>query len=274
VSRPIFGLNVNDPHSHSLVKRAPARVAFFSLASDFGCQVHLTDDEDHLIDLLGMFELVSWPMVVTAPEPEAYDIAIVEGAVTEEAHRELLEKVRATAEVVIALGACAATAGIPALVGGDVEGAVSLVYGESAQQAAGLIVPRPVSSVIAVDYVVPGCPADPAEVVSTIQRALLGMQPLPERPTLCGTCRLHENGCFLARGQVCLGMVANDGCDARCIVQGRPCVACRGIAPSANLASARCSVEEHDLDGTRFDEALRIFNASVFEDGPEEGRSA
>lgn len=269
--RPIFGLDISDPQSRSLVRREPAKVAIFSLASDFGCQVNMTNQETHLLDMLGMFELVYWPMVVTAPLPEEYDIAVIEGAVTAEEHRELLNEVRATAKVVITVGSCAQTGGVLGLAEGDPAVHIRNVYGMIPDTAADALIPRPVSSVIDVDYAVPGCPIDPAEFVATLQRALLGMQPIIERPTLCGTCRLHENACFLMRGQVCAGMVAADGCDARCIQAGHPCVACRGIAPCANIESARRAVSEYGLSAERFDEVLALFNNAVLEPGEQEG---
>lgn len=271
MSRPIFGLNISDPQSRSLVRRQPAKVAVFSLASDFGCQVSITNQEEHLLDMLGMFDLVYWPMVVTASLPEAYDIAVVEGAVTTAEHQELLKKVRSVAGVVITVGSCAQTGGVLGLAEGDPFTHIRNVYGMVPDTAADAVVPRPVSSVIAVDYEVSGCPVDPEEFVATLQRALLGMQPIAERPTLCGTCRLHENACFLARGQICAGMVAVDGCDARCIQAGHPCVACRGIASSANLDSARCSISEHGLSVGRFDEVLALFNNATIELGKQEG---
>ena len=47
--------------------------------------------------------------------PEEFDVAVIEGAVTTEESEATVRKLRERAKCVIALGACAATAGIPGI---------------------------------------------------------------------------------------------------------------------------------------------------------------
>lgn len=242
----------------------PARVVVIGLASDYGCQVQMTNMEDHLLDVLGTIDLSYWQLASSGRMPDEYDVAIVEGAVTTRDHVELLRKVRATAGGIIAIGACATGGGLPALVThGDLEGHADRVYGErSSDVACGRISPMPVDAVIEVDYHVPGCPIDPAEFVTVMQRALRGMANRPPREPLCAACKIAENTCMYEAGIVCLGLVTRTGCGAKCVSLGRPCTGCRGIAKDANMAAARLIVAEHGVDPGAFESALDLYNSA------------
>ena len=240
----------------------PARVAVISLASDFGCQVQITNSPE-LLAILGQFELAYWQLATSGHLVHDYDVAVVEGAVTTEEHVALLKKVRETARSVIVIGACAVTGGIPGIATtGELEAAVGCVYGEGgAIVACGRVSPMPVDAIIDVDYHVPGCPIQPAEFVAVLQRALAGLSDTMPREPMCASCKIQENVCFYMLGQVCLGMVTRAGCGAKCITLGRPCTGCRGIAEDANLESARTVLAEHGLAESELDRALQLYNA-------------
>lgn len=216
------------------------RVVVLGLASDFGCQVQMTNIENELLDVLGRIDLTYWQLASSGHMPEAYDVAIIEGAVTTGEHLELLKRVRDEADVVIAVGACALTGGIPAIAAsGDLEARYERVYGsEGAAVARGRTSPVPVTSVIDVDYRVPGCPIDTAEYVQVLSRALQGLADRTPKEPLCAVCKTKENVCFYERGELCLGLITRTGCGARCVTLGRPCTGCRGLADDANLDSA------------------------------------
>lgn len=239
------------------------RVVIVGLASDFGCQVQLTNIEDHLLDVLGMIDLQYWQLTSSGHMPEEFDVAIVEGAVTTEEHVELLTRLRDTADVLIALGSCAVTGGIPALaLTADLDGRYATVYGDGVAVAPGRIPPAPISSVVDVDYVVPGCPIDTDEFLKVLSRAVQGLvDKTPEEP-MCFACKTRENVCFYDKGQICLGVVTRSGCHARCVTLGRPCTGCRGIAPDANLESARVVLAEKGVDLDLVRAALRLYNTA------------
>lgn len=239
-----------------------ARVAVISLASDFGCQVQMTNMEDHLLDVLSQFELSYWQLASSGHQPADYDVAVIEGAVTTEEHVEVLKRARETAAVVIAIGACAITGGISGLAtGGDLESRVGCVYGDDgAIVACGRISPMPVDAVIDVDYRVPGCPIQPSEFVAVLQRALMGLSDKLPREPLCASCKVAENVCFYEDGVVCLGLVTREGCGAKCVSLGRPCTGCRGLADDANLDSARAILAARGIDVARLDSALTLYN--------------
>lgn len=241
------------------------RVVVLSLASDFGCQVQMTNMEDQLLDVLGTIDLAYWQLASSGHLPDDYDVAIVEGAVTTEEHVELLKRVRATADAVIIVGACAITGGIPGLAAsGQLEERVGCVYGEDGRVVAcGRITPMPVEAVIDVDYHVPGCPIDPGEFVRVLHRALMGMHDRVPHETMCAGCKIAENICFFDRGEICLGLVTRAGCSARCVSLGRPCTGCRGLAADANIESARAIAASRGLDVGLLDERLRLYNNVV-----------
>ena len=225
----------------------------------------MTNIEDHLLEVLGLIELSYWQLASSGHMPADYDVAIVEGAVTSEEHVELLRRVRETADVVIAMGSCAVTGGIPALANAKtLDDGFVLVYGDGAAVtfAEDRIRPAAVSSVIDVDYIVPGCPIDTDEFLKVLSRALHGLtDKTPEQP-MCFACKTRENVCFFDKGQLCLGLITRSGCHARCVTLGRPCTGCRGIAPDANMAAARTVFEEHGFDVERALSAISLYNTN------------
>ncbi|MCL2024229.1 MAG: NADH:ubiquinone oxidoreductase [Coriobacteriia bacterium] len=240
------------------------RVAIFSLSSDFGCQVQLSNFPE-ILDTLSTFDLVYWQLVTSAELPDTYDVAVIEGAVTTDEQVVLLKTIRETASCVVALGACAATGGVPALVRerGLLEEHAQTVYGPDADKVAkDRREPAPLSAYIEVDFVIPGCPIEPLEFSRVLQRALRRLVDNPQRQSLCGECKISENTCFWLMGTPCLGLVARSGCEAMCVSSGRPCAACRGLARDANLDAARDYAAAMGCDAVAFGELLAIYNAA------------
>ena len=96
--------------------RRKVRVAFFDFACCEGCQAELTNLSDPIfVGLLDHVEFVEFREVMKERTTEPIDIAFVEGSFTREADRARLEDIRRRASIVIAYGACAATAGINAM---------------------------------------------------------------------------------------------------------------------------------------------------------------
>ena len=238
------------------------RVVIIGLASCFGCQLQITNMEPYLLDVLDQIELVHWQLASSDPLPDDFDIAVVEGAVTTKEAAETLRRVRRRASVVMAIGACATTAGIPGIVAPEFQDHVAAVYGDTVPDAAGsLVSPVPVSAVVPVDWEVRCCPIEGADFVAALQRFIGGSNRLSPTSTLCGECKRNERGCFYGRGVLCMGLVTRSGCGARCPSLGRACNGCAGVSPDANVAAARRMAQEAGIDETRFDSALQLFNS-------------
>lgn len=236
------------------------RVVVVGLASCFGCQLQITNVEQHLTDVLGQIDLRYWQLASSEPMPEEFDVAVIEGAVTTEESEATVRKLRERAKCVIALGACAATAGIPGIAARNFFKRPSQVYKDVPAACGSMVVPRPVGAVIDVDHTVRCCPVDTMDFIDVLQRALYGSNKTYPSRTMCGDCKRNETSCFFGKGQLCLGLVTTAGCGAKCVNLGRPCNGCRGLSPDANLASAREAVARYGVSVADFDQALEMFN--------------
>lgn len=241
-------------------RAATPRVVVVGLASCFGCQLQITNAEAHLMGVLGQMDLRYWQLASSDPMPEEFDVAIVEGAVTTEEAEATVRSLRERARVLIAIGACATTAGIPGMAAEGFIERPGEVYGRVPSACGGMIAPRAVSGVVKVDYEVRCCPIDPYDFIDVLQRALYGSNKAFRTGTLCGSCKRNETSCFFTKGTLCLGLVTQTGCDARCVNLGRPCNGCRGLSPDANLEAARAACRAAGIAVSDFDGALELFN--------------
>lgn len=241
-------------------KPQPPRVVVVGLASCFGCQLQITNVEEHLLDVLGQIDLRYWQLTSSEPMPEAFDVAVIEGAVTTKEAEETVRQLRERAGAVIAIGACATTAGIPGMAAAGFSVRPGQVYDLVPEACGDMIAPQPVGAVIDVDFEVRTCPVDSLDFIDVLQRALYGSNKAVPTRTMCGDCKRNETSCFFGKQQLCLGLVTRAGCGARCVNLGRPCNGCRGLSPDANLPSAREACERYGVPVADFDKALEMFN--------------
>lgn len=245
------------------LRRGPAaapRVVVAGLASCFGCQLQITNAEAHLVDVLGQIDVRYWQLASSDPMPEEFDVAVVEGAVTTEEAERLVRTLRERARVLIAIGACATTAGIPGMAATGFIERPRQVYEHVPAACGDMIAPRAVGAVVDVDFEVRSCPIDSLDFVDVLQRALYGSNKAVPTRTMCGDCKRNETECFFGKGTLCLGLVTRAGCGARCVNLGRPCNGCRGLSPDANLESARAACGRYGVPASDFDRALEMFN--------------
>ena len=242
------------------VEKTLPRVVVVSLASCFGCQIQITNQEQHLLSVLGQFDLSYWQLISSEPMPEDFDVAVIEGAVTTKEAEETVKQIREKAQCVISLGSCANTAGIPGMASVSFDSRAHEVYSTTPLACGDMIAPRAVNEVIAVDHCVLSCPIDFYEFVRVLSAALYGSNHKLRSTTMCNECKRMENECFYSQGEICMGLVTNGGCMARCPSLGRPCYGCRGLSPEANIASAHETVAHCNLSVEEFDAKLEIFN--------------
>ena len=239
----------------------PPRVVVVGLASCFGCQLQITNAEEHLTEILGQIDLRYWQLVTSEDMPDEFDVAIIEGAVTTREAEETVRKVREKAAHVMSIGACAVTGGVPGMASNRLASRAKEVYADSLPDASGEIIdPRPVSDVIEVDSEVRCCPIDPYDFVAHLQRVLFGSNRANETRTMCADCKRNETECFFSKGELCLGLVTRAACGARCVNLGRPCNGCAGLSPDANLDGARAACASYGVSVADFDKALEMFN--------------
>ncbi|HMO59217.1 MAG TPA: oxidoreductase [Roseiflexaceae bacterium] len=163
------------------------RLATVWLGGCSGCHMSFLDLDEWLIDLVSMVDIVFTPIADVKRYPEDVDVALVEGAIANHEHLEMIHRVRNNTKLLIAFGDCAVTGNVTALRNplGPAINVLQSVYvdgvdlqGQIPQQAG--IVPQlldrvvPVHAVVAVDHYLPGCPPPAARIRAVIEELLGG----------------------------------------------------------------------------------------------------
>ncbi len=239
---------------------AKPKIAFFDFTSCEGCQLTVVDLLQTHVGLLDLVEIVQFREAMTE-KGQDYAIAFVEGSCTRRSDEDRLRAIREQAQIVVALGACAHLGGVNAMKNRwTIDNVQTYVYGENGKDMYASYPARPISAVIPVDVVVPGCPIDRFEFLRIVQQLLQGRTPrLPDYP-LCVECKLKENACLNTLGKPCLGPITRAGCNAICPTYGDGCEGCRGWAPEANFTYMREILRGHGLSDEEIDARLTMFN--------------
>ena len=234
------------------------KVAFFDFASCEGCQLQIANLEDELLSVLGLVEVVNFREVMTERSDD-YAIAFVEGAITRPQDEERIKAIRAQAAVLVAFGACAHLGGVNCMKNFmDQDKVRAYVYGDKAAWFDSYPA-RPLSAVVKVDAVIPGCPVDKKEVLETIKSLLMGKSTrLPDYP-VCVECKLAENVCVFEKGLTCLGPVITAGCHAVCPSFGNKCIGCRGLVTNPNVNAHKQILQERGLTVEQLLNSYRMF---------------
>jgi len=208
----------------------PLRLAWLRMTGCSGCQLSLLNAEPLLVEAAPHLDLVAFPMVSSRFDAtDRLDAALVEGGISTPEELQALLALRRRVPLLVAVGACALTGGVPGLAGDHRGERFAHVYGE--EKSCASFPPQPLSSFVKVDLEVPGCPPEPAELLESL--CALAQQALPELPAypVCFECRRAEHPCLLfetSPRNACLGPLTRAGCGARCPALGIGCEGCRG----------------------------------------------
>jgi len=164
------------------------RVATTSLAGCFGCHMSLLDIDERLFTLLELVEFDRSPFT-DIKHCGPCDIGIVEGGLCNAENVRVLREFRKNCKILVAIGACAITGGLPAQRNHlDLADCLSEVYLTEPGLENGLIpndpelpLPldkvRPLHEVVKVDYFIPGCPPSADAIWSFLTDLLAGHTP-------------------------------------------------------------------------------------------------
>jgi sulfhydrogenase subunit delta len=211
------------------------RLAVYKFASCDGCQLALLSLEDELLSLVGAVEIAYFLEASSATLPGPYDIALVEGSVTTPEDVERIRAIRKDAKYLITIGACATTGGIQALRNWkDVDEFIRLVYA-SPEYIHTLKDSTPISSHVAVDFELNGCPINKTQALEVLTALLQGRAPHLPSHTVCMECKRRGTVCVtVAQGIACLGPLTHAGCGALCPSFNRGCYGCFGPIQDPN----------------------------------------
>ena len=164
------------------------RIATTSLGGCFGCHMSLLDLDERLIPLAELIEFDRSPLT-DIEHCTNCDIGLIEGGVCNSENVHVLREFRKNCKILVAVGACAITGGLPAMRNFiPLEECLAEAYihdigVENAQIPNDPELPllldkvRPLHEVVKVDYFLPGCPPS-AEVFWTFLNDLIaGREP-------------------------------------------------------------------------------------------------
>lgn len=160
--------------------RRKLRVATVSLAGCFGCHMSFLDIDERLIDLIEHVEFDRSPLTDLKTVGPC-DVGLIEGGLCNAENIEVLRAFRAQCRVLVAVGACAITGGLPALRNHlDVGQIMRDVYGTVPNDPE-LPLPlnrvHPIHEVVTVDVALPGCPPPADAFWQLLQDVLAGRPP-------------------------------------------------------------------------------------------------
>jgi NAD-reducing hydrogenase small subunit len=173
---------------------AKVRLATVWLGGCSGCHMSFFDLDERLIELAAKVELCLSPIVDTKAKdfPEV-DVTLVEGAVANVEHVEMLHTIRAKSKLVVAFGDCAVTGNITAMRNTySVEDVLNRSYRDNCALVVGMplgddIVPalvpkvKPLHQLVKVDHWLQGCPPNADTIWELVTALLEGRAPKLER---------------------------------------------------------------------------------------------
>ncbi|MFW6014157.1 MAG: F420-nonreducing hydrogenase [Nanoarchaeota archaeon] len=286
------------------------RLLMIALGGCNGCHVTILDLHEELLDVLSNFDVVRASVIADMNRTEIpkCDVAIIEGAVCNKENEEVLKEIRSKSEMLIPLGSCACFGGIPGLRNYfEIDSVIKEAYidapsnvnnekkipNDYSQIPEMLKYVKPVSKVVNVDFMIPGCPPVPRVIKSALGDILDGKDPKLPTKNLCDECTrthadikpgdrsfftfkintviesdLDPDKCFIEQGVLCMGPATRSGCEGRCTLAGMPCRGCMGPNPEAIEQGSEMSnamapmlpigalIQKEDLAGTFYRYAL------------------
>lgn len=163
------------------------RVATTWLDGCSGCHMSFVDMDERLVALADKVEVVYGPLVDHKEIPSNIDLAVVEGAVSNEDDLEKITKLRENTKVLASLGDCAVSGNVPSMRNPfALDEVLDRAYYENADISAQLpqvsipkLFPkvRPLHEVVPVDLFIPGCPPSSDAIDYVLNELIEGRTP-------------------------------------------------------------------------------------------------
>jgi sulfhydrogenase subunit delta len=223
------------------------RVGIFDFACCEGCQLQIANMGEDLLDVLGSIDVMEWREVMSEKWAKKFDIAVIEGSITNSHAVERIQRIRKKSKILIAYGSCATIGGVNGMKNNfNIDDIRKYVYGQS-YQFFHTELTKAVHQVVKVDYFVNGCPVYIPEFVAVLKAVLQGIPyNVPDYP-VCVECKLNENVCMYDKKITCLGPVTKAGCNSWCINNGNICYGCRGMVSNPNEKGAQDVLSKYKI---------------------------
>ena len=210
-------------------------IGFARFTSCSGCQLMLLNCESQLPALIEFIQLHDFPLASSAQQgQQQLDVILVEGSISCPREVSQLLELRRRSQFLIAIGGCALTGGVNALLEIDRQAAVDQIYGDAGRLLR-TFPPQPINHFVSVDWQIPGCPPERHDLIEALASICQGGWPGRQQMPVCMECRIKENRCLLLESHLpCLGPITQAGCRARCPSLSVLCEGCRGPVAEAN----------------------------------------
>ena len=220
----------------------------------------------HIPETLANFDFAFARMLKSGGNPHGpFDIALIEGTITESWQVDELKKIREQSTHLFAIGSCAIDGGIPAIKSTMPElDAEKRVYKNLSPIHS--IRPHAVDAYVKVDGYIRGCPPGERDLFEVLTSVLTGKKPDLLRYSVCIECKLKGNICVLvACDMPCMGPVTNAGCGAICPSMNRGCYACFGPMKQANAPALARKFRMMGLSSDDIKRKFTLFGADTLE---------
>jgi NAD-reducing hydrogenase small subunit len=166
------------------------RLATCSLTGCFGCHMSFLDIDDRIIELVDLVDLDKSPLDDKKAFDCEVDIGLVEGGCSNEHNVEVLREFRKHCRILVSVGACAITGGVPAMRnfvslrecleesyvdGRIVEPGSQIPDSEDLPLLLDRVYPS--HEFVKIDYFLPGCPPTADAIWATLTALLTGQEP-------------------------------------------------------------------------------------------------
>ncbi len=224
------------------------RLGVFKYSCCAGCEFQLLYFQNYIVEFFRHMEVVFLKMAQNGGVEEGpFDLALIEGAVTQAEQADQLKRVRKVSRWLLPIGSCAVNGGVPAIKNRTPELEVeNRVYADVSRLHS--MKAQPVDAFVQVDGYIRGCPMGQGDLIEAALSLLLGKRPVFFNYAVCVECKLKDNPCVLISwNQPCMGPVTNAGCGALCPSHGRACYGCWGPMEDANAQALARQFERMGL---------------------------
>lgn len=242
------------------------RLGFFKFSCCAGCEFEFAFFQPHIVETIENFDITYCRMLSSREMPQGhFDIALVEGTITESWQVDELKEIRKKSKRLFAIGSCAVNGGIPAIKAVSPEYEVEgRVYNDL--RTIHSIRPHAVDAYVPVDGYIRGCPPGRRDIYEALTSVLMGKQADFIEYSVCMECKVAGNLCLLVADKApCMGPVTNGGCGALCPSMRRPCYSCYGPMRQANAIALARKFEQLGLSAEDIIRKFSEFGADTIQ---------